>query len=325
MGQDGTGWVERIAPDEATRHAQASRDMVAMQQAKSQRFGPGRALHRKPIVALQATLRVHEGLPPHLRHGLFATPGAHEAWLRLSNGGTDVASDRRPDVRGFSMRIFGVDGEAALGGRTDHQDFTLINRPAFAFADSRPFMGLVLAAARGPAGVLGWALRTYGPLKMFAALKRLQAGFAVPFSGFATETFYSAVPLCCGPAAVRLRLLPPQGARPRPEARDDWAADVAAQLAAGPLVYRLQMQCFVDEAHTPIEDASVDWPESLSPHVTVADLVVQAPRADAAFEAQVEQSVFDPWQALAAHRPLGEVMRARKAVYYASQQARGAG
>jgi len=34
--------------------------------------------------------------------------------------------------------------------------------------------------------------------------------------------------------------------------------------------------------------------------------------------------VFDPWQALMAHRPLGEVMRARKAVYFASQKERGA-
>jgi integrase/recombinase XerC len=37
----------------------------------------------------------------------------------------------------------------------------------------------------------------------------------------------------------------------------------------------------------------------------------------------VEASVFDPWHALAAHRPLGEVMRARRVAYFASAQARG--
>mgnify|MGYP002755894772 CR=1 FL=1 len=39
---------------------------------------------------------------------------------------------------------------------------------------------------------------------------------------------------------------------------------------------------------------------------------------------RAESAVFDPWQALAAHRPLGDVMRARKAVYFVSQQGRGA-
>ena len=43
-----------------------------------------------------------------------------------------------------------------------------------------------------------------------------------------------------------------------------------------------------------------------------------------AFAQQAESAVFDPWQALAAHRPLGDVMRARKAVYFVSQQGRGA-
>jgi hypothetical protein len=42
------------------------------------------------------------------------------------------------------------------------------------------------------------------------------------------------------------------------------------------------------------------------------------------FSAQAEKSVFDPWQALAAHRPLGDVQRARKVVYFESQKGRGA-
>jgi hypothetical protein len=39
---------------------------------------------------------------------------------------------------------------------------------------------------------------------------------------------------------------------------------------------------------------------------------------------QVEAAVFDPWQALAEHRPLGDVQRARKVVYFESQKGRGA-
>jgi hypothetical protein len=325
MSAPRTDWQERVEPGEATRHADAATRMAAMQRAKSARFGNGRALHRKPLLALRATLVVADKLPFHARQGLFAAPGPHETWLRLSNGGTDVKSDRVPDIRGFSLRVFGAAGESALGGPTDHQDFALINQPAFAFADSRPFVSLVMAAAKGPAHLLPWALRTYGPLGMFPALKRLAGSIGAPFTGFATEPFFSAAPLACGAFAARVRLLPPVGEAPPAVRPAHWSDDMLSRLAAGPLAYRLQLQFFVDEARTPIEDASVDWPESVAPYVDVAELQVPPQAVDEAFAAQVERSVFDPWQALAAHRPLGEVMRARKVVYFTSQKERGSG
>ncbi|WP_374568919.1 catalase [Ideonella sp.] len=321
-----TEWVERIAQDEVARHAAAAEAFVAMQRAKSARFGQGRALHRKPLLALRATLTVPKGLPAAARQGLFAQVGEHDAWVRLSNGGPDVQSDRRPDVRGFSLRVWGADGPAALGGQTDHQDFALINLPAFAFADSVPFVSLVLAMAKGPAALLPWALRTYGPIGMLPALARLGRLFSRRFSGFATEPFFSATPIACGPYAARVRLLPPAGLQPAASQPQHWGDELLGRLAQGPLDYRLQLQFFVDEARTPIEDASVDWPEAVAPYVDVGVLRLLPPESGSAGEAfttQVERSVFDPWQALMAHRPLGEVMRARKVVYFASQQERG--
>jgi hypothetical protein len=319
-----TDWMERIAPDEAQRHAADAAELVRLQAACSQKFGKGRALHRKQIIGLQATLRVHEGLPAHARHGLFALPGSFDARVRISDGGPDVHSDRRPDIRGFAFRAFGPKGPAALGGSTDHQDFLLINRSAFAFADSKPFVGLVRAAGSGGGALLMWALPSFGPLGAIGQVRKLAAGLAVPFTGFATTAFHSAAPIACGPYAVRVRLLPPQGQNPVAGA-SDWRADLLPRLQAAPLVYQLQLQFFADEATTPIEDASVEWPESTAPYVTVADLVVHPPPADAAgFDALIEASVFDPWQALVAHRPLGEVMRARKVAYFGSQKARGA-
>jgi hypothetical protein len=38
--------------------------------------------------------------------------------------------------------------------------------------------------------------------------------------------------------------------------------------------------------------------------------------------ADIEAAAFDPWAALMEHRPLGEVMRARKVVYFQSQSGR---
>lgn len=328
MSTPGTTWRETPSADEAARHQADARRLVALQQARSKIDGNGRALHRKQLIALRATLRVLEGLPAHARHGLFAQPGAFDTWVRLSNGGPHVKPDRAPDIRGFALRVNGLQGPAALGGDTDHQDFTLINHSAFAFADSRPFVDLVEAAPGGLPALLGWALRHFGPLGMFKQIAHMAGVQRKPFGGYASEAFHSAAPLACGPYAVRVRLLPPAGQSAAATSRASWGEDLAARLQAGPLVWRLQLQFFVDEARTPIENASVDWPESVAPYVTVADLVVEPQdttgAAAADFARTIETSVFDPWQALLAHRPLGEVMRARKVTYFESQKARGA-
>jgi hypothetical protein len=101
---------------------------------------------------------------------------------------------------------------------------------------------------------------------------------------------------------------------------------MARRLNAQDLYYTLELQPFVSEELTPIEDASVNWP---TPYTAVARLTLPrqdvSSRSEQALAAEVEASTMcDPWCALAAHRPLGDVMRARKVVYFQSQQGRGA-
>jgi hypothetical protein len=327
MRPPSTKWREQVAADEDERFARYAKGLVAAQRKRSAAGGEGRALHRKQVLALDAELDVAASLPEHASHGLFASPGRHEVLVRLSNGAMERSSDRRPDVRGFSFKVFGVRGPNALGtGETTSQDFTMINHSKFSAAKAAEFAELVLALDRGPLAVLGHLVRTYG---LFGALRHAKAAQAVitkPFSGFATESFNTVLPLCCGPYAMRARLLPPAG-EPSPDARTDWAADLRARLDRGPLVYRMQLQFFVEEAITPIEDASVDWPETEAPWLDAATLTIPSQSFDdeaaKAREARAEQGIFDPWNALAEHRPLGDVMRARKVAYYASQQARG--
>jgi hypothetical protein len=326
MATPSTEWKERIAPDEAARHAGYAHDFEQIQAVKSAKFGKGRALHRKQQLGLQGSLEVLSGLPGHARHGLFISPGTYEAWIRLSNGGTDRQSDRKPDVRGFAIKVRGVDGPGALGsGPAASQDFLLINHPAFAFAGADEFVGLVKNLTKGAGALLGYLVSRYGVFGAMGMMKRFAKTFSRPFSGFATEPFYSAAPIACGPYAARVRLLPASD-EVRPGADADWAGDFRSRLAQGPLRFELQLQFFVDEARTPIEDASVDWPEDVAPYVTVAALTVpqQDPQTEAGQElaAVIEAAAFDPWSALMDHRPLGEVMRARKVVYFQSQQGR---
>ncbi|MBA2963893.1 MULTISPECIES: catalase [Ramlibacter] len=320
-----TAWTEHVAPDEAERFERHAGLLTQLQAERSGRWGRGRALHRKALAVAHGSLEVLDGLPGFARHGLFAEPRDYEVHVRLSNGGLDPAADSVPDVRGLSFRVFGVRGESALGGPAVTQDFTLINQESFAFARSDEFVAFVVAASQGNSALFRHVLARYGVLGASRQLGRMAWGLHRPFSGFATEPLYSALPMANGPYAVRVRLLP-SGAngKPAPRARRDWAADFCGRLARLPLHWDLQLQYFASEALTPIEDASVSWP---TPYTTVARLML--PVQDAASqEAQalaraIEADSFDPWQALAEHRPLGEVQRARRIAYHASRRHRG--
>lgn len=322
-----THWQENIAPDEDERYAQYARQFAQLQARKSARWGEGRALHRKQLTAAHGILEVLDGLPEHAQYGLFARAHEYDAWVRLSNGGLDRAPDSKPDIRGFAIRVLGVQGESALGnGPARSQDFTLINQETFGFSGSAEFVDFVMAAAGGTGALFKYVVRRYGLLGGPRRLGSLMKRVARPFSGFATETLFSAVPMANGPYAVRVRLVPASAnGDAAPAAREDWDVDFSARLARGPLHWDLQLQFFASEADTPIEDASVNWE---TPYTTVARLML--PRQDTrdsqgqALAAKVEAAVFDPWQALAEHRPLGDVQRARKIVYFESQKGRGA-
>lgn len=328
MKPPSTAWREEIPPDEADRFQRYADALSGLQKKRQQKGGPMRALHRKQVLGLRGELEVLADLPEPFRHGLFAKPARYQARLRLSNASLAHATDKKPDIRGLALKVLGLDGESALGnGRATEQHFALINLPAFGDATAAPFAELMIALAKGPLSLFGHLLSTYGIGGTIRQIKRLNAALGRPFTGFATEPFYSAAPLACGPYAVRVRLLPASD-RPVEGARNDWGADLKTRLEKAPLVFDFQLQGFVDESVTPIEDASVDWPESEAPYVTVARLTLPMQRFDdaqgKALLEEIEHGIFDPWNALAEHRPLGNVMRARKASYFASQSARNA-
>lgn len=318
-----------MAADEEARFDGYAAQFAELQRRKSTNFGVGRALHRKQQLGLRAQLEVLDDLPAHARHAMLAGPGRYEARVRLSNGGADRAADARPDVRGFAIKVLGVSGPGALGGETNEQDFLLINHPAFAFPTSDEFVGLVMNATRGTFALVRYVLGRYGVLGGARQLRRMKQTFGAPFAGFALQPMFSAAPIACGPYAAKVRLLPVNNAATPAADPTDWSADVAQRLAVGDLRWDLQLQFYVGDATTPIEDASVVWPESEAPFTTVAQLTIprQDPRSEAGRQlaAAIEAARFDPWNALAEHRPLGEIMRARKAVYFASQQGRQCG
>jgi len=306
-------WREIVAPDEAARFARQGELIAAAHGLKNKRYGKGRFLHRKEILGASGTFEVYAGLPAHAAHGVFRSPGLCPATVRLSNGAVDIQANRAPDIRGLAIRIGGVAGPAALGGTADHQDFLMINHDVFGARDSTEFVEIAVSAAKGKLALIWHLLRTNGVSAALVKLKGLAAKLGKPFAGYAAETFNTTLPHRNGPYAVKVLLRPLD---PSPASGTDYEEDIRRRIAAGPLQYEMSLQFFIDEKTTPIEDNVTPWPMAETPVVPVGRLsLVEA-------DIPVDGLSFDPWGGLEDHRPLGEVMRARKSAYHLSAKAR---
>jgi hypothetical protein len=87
-------------------------------------------------------------------------------------------------------------------------------------------------------------------------------------------------------------------------------------LRSQEVLFEFQVQLRTSAQTMPIEDATVEWPESESPYRTVAHLLL--PRQEIAAlrqQASYQNLAFNVWHALAAHRPLGGINRVRRWAY----------
>lgn len=323
-------WSETIGPDEADRHSAFSDAIQTIQTRGNARYGPGRAFHREQVAAASGELSV-TATDEELLQGLFSAAVSQgdslSAVVRFSHGGIAPHADAVPDIQGFALSVRGISGPGALTRTTDRQDFLMINSPSFGFRDSADFAEIVAASAGGQAALAKHLISSRGPIEGPRELARLTASLARPFFGFAASTFYSAAPIAYGPYAAKMRLVP-VGATRRVSALLDQRADLVSRLKKGPLHYDLEAQFYLSDDVTPVEDLRDPWPESSSPFHAVARLTLPQQDLESAagedLAREVEHDRFDPWNALADHRPLGEVMRARKVAYYPSVVNRGA-
>lgn len=314
-----TDWKETVAPDETERFERYASELRALQKKNARGGPPSRALHAKGHVGAQGELIVSPGLPEPLRVAVFAEPRSWPVYVRFSNGSSRHQHDRTPDVRGMALKLVGVPGRKLIPGLEDKrtQDFLFIHTPSTPFSTPDDFVSFVRANASGPALLLPRLLGTFGPGATLRLLKRL--GSMPRPSSLATGPFYTALPLRFGAMAAKLALVPVGISGEAAGRARTLREDLVARLRSGPLSWSLRVQLFVDERTTPIEDASVTWPEDRAPFHELARLVL--PQQDltsasgAKLEEQVERMSFDPWHALEELRPLGAMMRARATAY----------
>jgi hypothetical protein len=296
-----------------------------------------RSVHAKSHAILSGTLSVLPNIPPELAQGVFATVASYPVIVRMSSSPGDLLDDSVSTPRGVAVKIIGVPGARLPGSEGDTtQDFIMINGPVFAAPNAKRFLGSLKLLAgttdKVPAlkSVLSATLR--GAERVLesvggqsGALKSLGGEPATNPLG---ETYYTQVPMRYGEYMAKLSLAPISDALTRLK-----GSPVAITKSANALretiqdffgssggIWELRVQLCRDLEKMPIEDASVRWPEDLSPYVAVAHISIPQQNSWTQSRAAIvdDRTSFNPWHGTVDHQPLGSVMRARRAAYAAS-------
>jgi hypothetical protein len=300
-----------------------------------------RDAHAKSHGVLRGELTVYPDLESQLRQGLFATAATYPVIARISSAFGQIRSDQIHFARGMAIKVLGVHGPKALPGDDGlTQDFLLVNNPTIAFGDVRAYhdaMRLAEIQAKAP----DLALRGTGGLARIVArvLKAIHLAAPAPIELLAGpnnhilgETFHSMAALRYGDYIAKLSVAPlsesvctltgrhVEGALGG-DALRDMVVDFFANNSAE---YELRAQLCTNLLTMPVEDASVPWPHTVSPHQRIAKITFPAQDAySSARQAYADDVLsFNPWHALADHRPLGSIMRVRIKAYEASTEYR---
>ena len=300
-----------------------------------------RSVHAKSHALLRGTLTVLDHVAPEYAQGIFSKPGTYPVIMRLSTSPGDIVDDKVSTPRGVAIKIIGVEGARVDGSENDvTQDFVMVNGPAFTAPTGKHFLGSLKLLAgttdKVPTLKLALSAALRGVEKVVEAVggesATLKALGGHPETNPLGETYFSQAPILFGDYMAKMSLRP---ASPEIIALKDAPVDLkgtpdglrrAMQEHFSTLggEWDLCAQLCTDLKTMPIEDSSVEWEQEDSPYVPVARLIVTPQEGwSEELSKKIDDGIqFSPWHAVAAHRPLGSIMRIRKVAYQASQKFR---
>ena len=312
--------------------------------------GTGRAVrgaHAKTLGVVKAEVEIFGDVPPPYTQGIYAKPGSHGALIRFSSASNHLGPDAHlGPVLGFAIKIFDVDGTKLVEEEPDSKTFDLVlkNNPTFIANTAKHYLFIqeigndsAKYLARGKAGLhelLTDLLTGKGTLpqedwawdELFAFVKATQTPVRNPL----LSTYWTMASVRHGDYVAKVRVAPDAESAAHVIHRElDFSSGpevfgptLVDELQARAFDFDLQVQLCTDLDAMPVNDATVEWPEKLSPFVTVGR--VHLPRQDISGPENFEKGdalAFNQWRVTSDHRPLGEIMDVRR-IYSASAKVR---
>ena len=313
--------------------------------------GSGRAVrgaHAKTLGVVRAEVEILGDAPAPYAQGIYAVRGRHDALIRFSSASNHLGPDAAlGPVLGFAIKIFDVGGIKLVDDEPDCTTFDLVlkNSPTFIANTARHYLFIQEVGdqvpsylKRGEAGfrqLLTDFLTGKGTLEqddwaweeLFTFVK---TATQTPVRNPLLNNYWTMAAVRHGDYIAKVRVAAAAENAGNVIHRqldlnsgpDVFGPVLADELKAHAFDFDLQVQLCTDLAATPVNDATREWPEKLSPFVTVGR--VHVPRQDISGSENSDKGdalAFNQWRVTSDHRPLGEIMDVRR-VYTVSAKVR---
>lgn len=274
-----------------------------------------RDAHPKCLGLLKANFKIADDIPENLRTGLFKKTGTFKAWIRTSNASGTIQSDKRKDLRGFAIKLLGIAGKRLNSDELNTQDFLLLSIPTMPAGTVKDFRDAVYYLIKWNPVVLGLKFLISGKKDILVGLAKGASNHSSPLD----IKYWSTTPYKYGDKKVKYKIIPTskyESTLPEELTDDYLTVNMVKHLEKEKATFDFYIQEFIDESKTPTEDAAIEWKESDSPFIKVAEIEIpmqdfnNTDRFDLA-----EQLSFSPGNALIEHEPIGGINRARMEIY----------
>lgn len=275
-----------------------------------------RAGNTKTYGIVRGEFEVLPNLPHNLRQGIFSSPRTYPTWVRFAGPGPLAPPDIEDNgVLSIGIKLMGVEGDKLLDDEKRTQDFTGISAPTFTTPNIIENLKLQKQVLEGTA--LFYFINPFDSHLLDGIMQGL---YSRTQTSPLEVQYYSCVPYLFGEGQVIHYSIKPRSNEktkvPRNPSDNYLRETMAKTLSTKEVSFDFLIQFQTDAHWMPIEDASVEWPEKLSPFIPVARLRLPVQKFDSPAQLAFAGNLsYNPWHSIAAHRPLGNQNRARKYIY----------
>ena len=308
---------EKTRPDEEEITAAIIAEMAQFTRQQYRSSHAERAGNTKTHGVVRGTLEVRPDLPDHLRVGIFREARRYPVWVRFAGPGPLSPPDLKDNgILSIGVKLMDVPGDKLIDDEKFTQDFTGISAPTFTTPNI--VENLKLQRWIGKEAPVLYFLGPRDPHLLDAIMQGL---YARTQRNPLEARYWSCVPYLFGPGrAIQDTFKPSSDEKtpiPRKPSANYLREAMVATLSRRDVTFDYLIQFQTDPFRMPIENASVRWPERLSPFISVATIRLPIQRFDSPGQlAFADNLSFNPWHSIPAHRPLGNQSRARKTMYW---------